>query len=133
MRLAVALLLSTIGGVGMWSVVVVLPSVQADFGVARGDASLPYTMTMLCFGVTGILMDRLSDRLGIAVPVAGGALLLSPGFVVASQAASIWGLALVQSLLIGTGSSATFAPLLADTSQWFVRRRGTAMGILASG
>ena len=43
LRLAVALLLSTIGGVGMWSVVVVLPNLQAEFGVARGAASFPYT------------------------------------------------------------------------------------------
>ncbi len=43
-RLAVAVLLSTIGGVGMWSVVVVLPAVQAEFGAARGAAALPYTL-----------------------------------------------------------------------------------------
>ena len=42
LRLAVAVVLSTIGGVGMWSVVVALPAVQAEFGVARADASLPY-------------------------------------------------------------------------------------------
>jgi MFS family permease len=133
LRLAGALLLSTIGGVGMWSVVVALPAVQADFGVARGDASLPYTLTMICFGLAGILMGRLSDRFGIMVPVAGGALTLSLGYVLASSAGSIWQFTLVQGLLIGTGSSATFAPLIADTSQWFVRRRGAAMGIVASG
>src|SRR5262245_34792073 len=133
LRLAVALILSTIGGVGMWSVVVVLPSVQADFGVARADASLPYTLTMLCFGISGILMGRLSDRFGIAAPVAGGAVLLSFGYAVASSAATIWQFALVQGVLIGTGSSATFGPLLADTSQWFLRRRGMAMGVVASG
>ncbi|MGL4290857.1 MAG: MFS transporter, partial [Phreatobacter sp.] len=48
-RLVVALALGTIGGVGMWSVVVVLPAVQADFGIARGEASLPYTFTMIGF------------------------------------------------------------------------------------
>jgi MFS family permease len=133
MRLAAALLLSAIGGVGMWSVVVALPAVQADFGVARGDASLPYTLTMICFGLAGVLMGRLSDRFGIIVPVAGGTLALSLGYVVASSAASIWQFALVQGLLIGVGSSATFAPLIADTSQWFVRRRGMAVGIVASG
>jgi MFS family permease len=133
LRLAAALSLSTIGGVGMWSVVVALPAVQADFGVARGDASLPYTLTMICFGLAGILMGRLSDRFGIVVPVAGGALTLSLGYILASSAASIWQFTLVQGLLIGAGSSATFAPLIADTSQWFLRRRGAAMGIVASG
>ena len=65
-RLLAALLLSTIGGVGMWSVIVALPAVQAEFGVARSDASLPYTMTMIGVGVGGVLMGRLSDRFGIS-------------------------------------------------------------------
>jgi MFS family permease len=78
-RLAAALLLSGIGGVGMWSVIVALPAIQADFGVARSAASLPYTLTMICFGLGGIVMGRLSDRLGIVTPVVGGAVFLGPG------------------------------------------------------
>src|SRR5437870_6073475 len=73
-RLAVSLLLSTIGGVGMWSVVVALPAVQSEFGVARGTASLPYTLTMIGFGFSGIFMGRLSDRFGIMVPVVVGSI-----------------------------------------------------------
>src|SRR5262245_11722306 len=73
LRLWVSLALSTIGGVGMWSVVVALPAVQAEFGVARADASLPYTLTMIGFGLAGIVMGRLSDRFGIMVPVLVGA------------------------------------------------------------
>lgn len=132
-RLVVALVLSTIGGVGMWSVVVALPSVQAEFGVTRADASLPYTLTMIGFGLGGILMGRLSDRFGVIVALVGGTIVLALGYVVAASAASLWQFALVQGVLIGVGSSATFAPLLADTSQWFTRRRGIAVGIFASG
>ena len=51
----------------MYSVAVVLPRLQAEFGVARGDASLPYTLTMIGFGFGGILMGRLSDRFGVMV------------------------------------------------------------------
>ena len=69
LRLVVSLALSTIGGVGMWSVVVALPTVQKEFDVARADASLPYTLTMIGFGLAGIGMGRLSDRFGILVPV----------------------------------------------------------------
>lgn len=132
-RLAAALTLSTIGGAGMWSVVVALPAVQADFGVARADASLPYTLTMVGFGFGGILMGRFSDRFGVMVPVIGGAAVMAAGFVAAAAAPNLWVFALLQGLLIGAGSSATFGPLLADTSQWFVRRRGIAVGIAASG
>ncbi|MDH4191482.1 MAG: MFS transporter, partial [Betaproteobacteria bacterium] len=133
MRLGAALLLSTLGGVGMWSVVVVLPTVQAEFGVARGEASLPYTLTMILFGLGGILMGRLSDRFGIMTPVIGGALALSLGYLVAGASTGIGQFALIQGLLIGVGSAATFAPLLADTSHWFTRRRGIAVAIFASG
>src|SRR5262245_56452335 len=47
LRLAASVLLSTIGSVGLWSYVVALPAVQADFAVARADASLVYTFNMI--------------------------------------------------------------------------------------
>jgi MFS family permease len=132
-RLGAALVLAALGGVGMWSVIVALPAVQAEFGVARAAASLPYTVTMICFGLGGIVMGRLSDRVGIVFPVVGGALCLALGYVVASQAASLWQFTLAQGLLVGIASSATFAPLIADTSLWFTRHRGMAVAIIASG
>jgi len=132
-RLVVALTLSTVGGVGMWSVVVALPAAQAAFGVARGDASLPYTLAMLGFGAGSMLMGRMSDRFGIMVPVIGGTLALGAGYAAAASSASLWQYALAHGLLIGFGSAATFAPLLAHMSLWFARRRGIAVGIFASG
>jgi MFS family permease len=132
-RLYAALALSAIGGVGMWSVIVALPALQAEFGVARSAASLPYTVTMVCFGLGGILMGRLSDRLGIVFPVTGGAIVLGLGYAAASQATSLWQFTLAQGLLVGVASSVAFAPLIADTSLWFTRRRGIAVAIIASG
>jgi MFS family permease len=132
-RLAVSLLLSTIGGVGMWSVVVALPAVQSEFGVARADASLPYTLTMIGFGLASIGMGRLADRFGIMVPVITGTICMALGYAAAGWAGSLWLYAVAQGLLIGTGSAATFAPLLAHVSFWFARRRGIAIAIFASG
>jgi MFS family permease len=133
-RLLVSLLLMTIGGSGMYAVTVVLPRVQADFGVSRSDASLPYTLTMIGFGLGGILMGRLSDRFGVMVPVIIGTLGLGAGFMLAGAAGSIWQFNLAQGLLMGLlGTSATFAPLVADTSLWFTRRRGIAVAICMSG
>ena len=133
LRLGVALVLSTIGGVGMWSVVVALPTVQADFGTARAGASLPYTLAMIGFAAGGIGMGRLADRFGIAVPVAGGAIALGLGYLAAAAAPNLTSFALAHGLLIGVASSATFGPLMADVSQWFVRRRGMAVAVCASG
>ncbi len=133
-RLLVSLLLMTIGGSGMYAVSVVLPRVQADFGVSRSDASLPYTLTMIGFGLGGILMGKLSDRFGVMVPVIVGTLGLGAGFIAAGSATSLWQFNLAQGLLMGLlGTSATFAPLVADTSQWFTRRRGIAVAICMSG
>ncbi len=124
----------TIGGVGMWCYVVVLPQVQADFGVDRGWASVPYAASMIGFGFGNILMGRLSDRIGVFWPLVFGAVALFAGFTAASMAQNVWQIAAAQGLLIGLfGSSTVFGPLLSDISQWFSRRRGLAVGIVACG
>jgi MFS family permease len=134
MRLAVAVALSTIGGVGLWSIVVALPAVQAEFGTARGDASLPYTLTTLGFAAGGILMGKLADRFGVMVPVLLGTVSLSLGYILSAQAESITSFAVTYGALIGLfGSCALFGPLVADTSLWFRRRRGLAVSLCASG
>jgi MFS family permease len=134
MRLLVALVLMTVGASGMYVVAVVLPAVQAEFGVTRADASMPYTWMLVGFGLGGILMGKLADRHGVTVPIlisAGG---LGLGYAAAGLAGSIWGFSVAHGLLIGLlGSSATFAPLIADTTLWFVRRRGIAVAVCASG
>jgi MFS family permease len=133
-RLAVTLALMTIGSGAMYVIAVVLPSVQAEFGVARADASLPYTLMMVGFGLGGIAMGRLADRVGVMWVVLLGALGLGGGFIGAGLAGSLTAFALAHGLLLGAlGSAATFAPLVADTSLWFVRRRGLAVAICASG
>jgi MFS family permease len=134
LRLVASLALMTLGASGMYIVTVALPPIQAEFGVDRSEASLPYTFTMIGFGLGGILMGRLADRFGVIVPVLIGVLCLGGGFVAAGFAASLWQFALAQGVLVGLlGCSATFAPLVADTSLWFNRRRGIAVGICASG
>jgi MFS family permease len=133
-RLAFTLALMTVGSAGMYVVAVVLPAVQAEFGIDRAAASLPYTAMMVGFGVGGVLMGRLADRFGVMVPILVGSLGLGAGFVAAGMSGSITTFALAHGVLLGLlGSSATFAPLVADTSLWFVRRRGIAVAICASG
>jgi MFS family permease len=133
LRLTASVALSAIGGVGMWSVVVALPAMQADFGVDRAVAALPYTLAMLGFAGGGIAMGRLADRFGIAVPAVAGTILMALGYVGAGLSASLWQVALAHGLLIGFGCSATFGPLMADISHWFSRRRGIAVALAASG
>jgi len=117
LRLLAALALCTLGGSGMYIVTVALPPIQAEFGVDRSDAALPYTLTMIGFGLGSILMGRLADRFGVMVPVLFGIACLGCGFVAASFATTLWQFALAQGVLIGMlGCSATFAPLIHTTS-----------------
>jgi MFS family permease len=133
LRLAVALVVGTVACVGSWSVVVVLPAVQQEFGVLRAGASLPYTCAMLGFGIGNIAMGRLVDRVGIVWPIVLGALLLGSGYALAAMSTSLWQFALAHGLLIGLGASTGFSPLIADLSLWFRRYRGLAVVFGASG
>ncbi|MBZ9884018.1 MFS transporter [Mesorhizobium sp. CA10] len=132
-RLGISLLLATIGGVGMWAVVVVLPAVQAEFGVDRAAASMPYTATMVGFAAGNVLVGRAIDRVGYWIPALGSSMALVAGFALASLSTSILQFTLAQGLLIGVGTSAIFGPLIADISHWFNRRRGVAVATAAAG
>ena len=132
-RLLTTLLLMLLGNSGMYVVSVVLPEVQAEFGVSRADASIPYTLSMLGFGIGGMWMGRWADRFGIARVAALGALGVASGFVLAGISGGIVGFALAQGLLGLLGIASTFAPLLADTAQWWNKRRGIAVAVCASG
>jgi len=131
-RLCVAVVLGTIGSVGMWSYVVALPPVQADFGILRADASLPYTMAMIGFAFGGVAMGGLADRYGIVVPAIAGTLLTALGFLGAAYAPNIWVLSAAH-VVIGFGCSGTFGPIVSDMSHWFRKRRGIAIGIASCG
>jgi MFS family permease len=134
LRLGVTLLLMTVSAAGMYVVPVVLPAVQAEFGVARADASLPYSLLMIGFGLGGVLMGRLADRFGVMVPLIVGGVSLGIGFIIAGNATGMTAFNVSHGILIGfLGCSAGFAPLLADTALWWVRRRGVAVAICASG
>ncbi|RWD64453.1 MFS transporter [Mesorhizobium sp.] len=132
-RLAISVLLATIGGVGMWAVVVVLPAVQAEFGVDRAAASMPYTATMVGFAAGNVLVGRAIDRVGYWIPALASSTALAAGFLLASLSGSILQFTFAQGLLIGLGTSAIFGPLIADISHWFNRRRGVAVATAASG
>ncbi|PSC03599.1 MFS transporter [Alsobacter soli] len=132
-RLWLSLLIATILGAGMWAVIVVLPSVQAEFGVDRAAASLPYTLMMFGVAAGTIVLGRVMDRIGIAWLAAGSAIGLGGGFVLAGLAPSLTVFSAVHGLLIGVWAGTGFGPMMADISHWFVKRRGFAVVVVASG
>ena len=132
MRLVIALLIGSIGGVGMWAIVVMIPAVQAEFSATRGAVSLAFTLMMFGFGLGGVIAGRITDRFGIVAAMAISIAFLGVANVLAGLSTQLWQFVAAY-FLIGLGTSATFAPLMAEASHWFERYRGLAVTIVASG
>ena len=133
-RLTTALALMTLGCSAMYAGVMVLEPLALELGTGRGNSSLIYGAFMIGFALGGVFMGRLADRMGIMIPALIGSLALPAGFYLAAHASSILEICLAFSLLCGfLGSSFSMAPLIADISHWFNRRRGLAVGIAFSG
>nr|WP_309502453.1 MFS transporter [uncultured Roseovarius sp.] len=131
-RLAISLAIATVGSVGMWVIVLVMPGVQAEFGLERADASLPYTVCMIAFAIGNFIVGRVVDRFGVTKALSGSAVLIGGAMALVAIAPSATALTALHAV-IGLGSAVTFGPLMADISLWFVRRRGIAVAITASG
>ena len=133
-RLLATLAIMALGNGAMYVVSVVLPSVQTEFGISRADAAMPYTLLMLGFGVGGIFMGKVADRFGVLPTLVWGGLATGVGYVLAARAEGMWSFSLAHGLILGLmGCAVTFAPLMADTAQWWNRRRGVAVAVCASG
>jgi MFS family permease len=131
-RLALSLMIATLIGAGMWAVIVVLPQAQLDFDVDRSAASLPYTVMMCTLAFSTIALGRMTDRYGIVLPLIISATTLGLGFVLAGYAPNL-AVFTGAHVLVGAGAGTGFAPMMADISHWFVKRRGLAVVIVASG
>jgi MFS family permease len=133
-RLVASIMMGSIGGVGLWSSVVLLPEVESQFDVDRSAASLPYTSVMIGIMLGNVLMGRLADRFGVITPVLIGSIAMGVGYAGAAFTTNLWLLLFFQGVLIGgLGTSSTFGPLIAAISHWFIRRRGIAVALVASG
>ena len=134
LRLVISLILSIVGGISLWSAVVVLPAIEAEFVIDRGDASIPYFATVGGFAIGGIFIGRITDRYGITIPLLFSTVMLGVGYFLVATAESLWEFVALQAIFIGMlGGSAFFGPLVADITMWFQRRRGIAVAIVASG
>ena len=131
-RLLITLLIAVMGNVGMWAIIVVLPEVQEEFGAGRADVSLAYTLTMIGFALGNFYVGRAVDRFGITTSLIACALTLTVAYALAALSPSLFILTAMQ-FIIGFATACSFGPLIADISQWFLKRRGIAVAIAASG
>jgi MFS family permease len=131
-RLALTLAIATVANVGMWAIIVVMPAVEAEFGTGRAEASLPYTLTMIGFAVGNFAIGRAVDRWGVTRVLVACGLGIAAGYGLAILSTSILMLSMAQ-LVVGFFTAVGFGPLIADISHWFIKRRGIAVALVASG
>lgn len=131
-RLACSLILATVGGVGIWAIIVLLPEIEVEFGLSRGEASLTFVATMLGFALGNVIVGRWVDRYGITLMMIGAGIVLGLGYTVSAISSSVFVLSAAQ-FVVGAASATGFAPLIADLSHWFEKRRGLAVALAASG
>ena len=131
-RLVLTLITSTIGSVGVWAIIIVLPMVQADLGIDRSTASLLYALTMVGFAAGNLIVGRFVDHFGFFPSLLITTGFTTIGFLGASYSSSVEILTIWQ-VLVGFGAAIGFGPLMADISHWFQKRRGIALAVAASG
>ena len=126
-----ALVIGLVANAGMWAVVVIMPTVEAEFALTRAETSLPYMLSMLGYGLGNFIIGRWVDRVGIATALIGASFGIAVSFFAATQASDIGALAAVH-FILGLFAAVGFAPLMSDISHWFLKWRGTAMALVAS-
>ena len=130
----VSLIINSIGLGAPNILFITLKPIASELGSDRAMPSLAYSLMMLGVGLGGLVMGWWMDRRGVMEPVLFGAVMIAIGSFLAAQSEGKWGLYLANGVLIGLlGKAAMIAPLVANATRWFDRRRGLAVAIIASG
>jgi len=121
-----------VANVSIWAVIVIMPAIEVEFGSGRAGASLPFTLIMVGFALGNLLIGRLVDRFGVTVALIGAAVGIAAGYALATLAGSMAALCAAH-FFLGLATAVGFGPLIADISHWFLKRRGIAVALVASG
>ena len=131
-RLLVTLVIAIFANTGMWAVITIMPALEAEFATSRATTSLPFTMNMIGFALGNLVIGRIIDRIGVTLSVMAAAILSATAFLLSTLTGDIYLLAAVH-LFLGFGTAAGFGPLITDISHWFLKQRGIAVALIASG
>lgn len=110
-----------------------LKPVVADLGLDRASFSLVVSLSLFLYGAFMPLVGRLVDRFGSRLVVTAGTLILAGSLVATGRATTLWQLYFFYGILAAVGMAATGQVVgSAIVVRWFVKRRGTAVGLLSS-
>ena len=100
-RLVASLIIGSVGGVGMWSSVILLPEIQSHFNLDRSQASLPYTVAMVGIVFGNVFMGRMVDKFGVVAPTLVSAVCLGLGYSCIAFVSNFWMFLVYQGIFIG--------------------------------
>jgi len=106
---------------------------STSFAWGRGPTALGYSLSWLCFVVFAPVAGWLYDRWGARTVVPMGGLVLGVALALTGQAMSLTQYYLYFGVLSAAGIACIVIPSTAIVPRWFVRSRGTAMGVLSTG
>ena len=112
---------------------VFLPELCVDLGWTRAIVSGAYSLYFLWHGIMYFVAGSLTDRYGPRPVLMISVLMLGSGYALMSTIDAPWQLYLSYGILLGTGMSFAYLPVTSTVSRWFVRRRGTALGLTVAG
>ena len=104
-----------------------------EFGWRRGEAALGYSLSWLLLLLFSPLSGRLADRWGARRLVAVGGLILGGALALTGHATTLWQYYLAFGVLGAAGIGSIQTPAATIVNRWFVRSRGTAMGVVSAG
>jgi MFS family permease len=104
-----------------------------EFGWGRAETALGYSLSWLLLLLFSPLAGRLNDRFGPRVVVPVGGVLLSVGLALTGRVQALWHYYVAFGVLVAAGIACIMMPAAAVISQWFIRSRGAAMGIISAG
>jgi MFS family permease len=91
------------------------------------------TIAFVAMAIGSITWGNLSDRLGPRVVVLAGSVILAVSLALASRTRSLLGFQLFFGVLVGGGTAAIFAPMMACVTGWFETRRSLAVSLVSAG
>ncbi|HXU87336.1 MAG TPA: MFS transporter [Methylomirabilota bacterium] len=128
---------SALGNTLAWSVrstfALFYVALLQEFGWGRAETALGYSLSWLFLLLFSPLAGRLNDRFGPRVVVPVGGVLLSAGLALTGRAEALWQYYAAFGVLVAAGIAFIMMPAAAVISEWFVRSRGAAMGIISAG
>ena len=130
---AIAFVVNAVAWSTRASFAVIYAAMLRDLGWSRSEAVLGYAFSWLLLAGFGPLSGWLYDRLGPRIVVAAGGVALALGLALTSLVHTPWQYYLAYGPLVACGMGGTVSISNAMLSRWFVRRRGTVLGIVAAG